>query len=763
MKLFKCFAVIILFTPLAFSQDESGVLTGLVIDRETQTPVENALAVVVELNDSTLTDAAGKFRFQNIPYGTYRLKVSSVGYGSLVRTDVDVLSSRPANVVIELTVKSYQTETIEVEAKYFQKSSDQSTSSFNLDFEEVRRAPGAVEDISRMVQILPGVAPGNDQRNDLIVRGGSPSENLTLIDGIEIPNVNHYPSQGSSSGPIGMINVKFIDDVNFSTGGFSARYGDKLSSSLDIKFREGYRKSFLSDINLSTAGFGGVFEGPLFTKKGSFIFSVRRSYLNLIRGAIRIAAVPNYWDFNLKTVYDISKNNKLTFIGIGGLDDISFEGDASEISDENPYGNAKGDQQQFSAGFNWKTLFKKGYVQTVLSNSSNFYDYVNYDIKTNELVFDYDSYESEFIFRLEVFYQVNTNNNIIFGAAGKYIKFMNNLYVRSDTTAFGDPLPELNVDIRKNFYKGAGFFQYTLKLFKDKLILNAGLRSDYFSGIVQKNSLSPRAGLSFRITPVTTLNASTGIFTQAPEYLWVTSDPSNVNLKYIKSNHFIIGVEHLFNEDLRLTLEAYYKKYVDYPVSVLIPTFALVNGGTENGPNFVGEATSRGYGYVRGIDVSLQKKLSGSGIYGMLNYSLSESRITALDGGEKPGSFDYRHNLTLIAGYQITNEWIVGIKFRYLTGRPYTPFDEQASTIAGRGIFQADKFNEVRFKDYNRLDIRVDKKWNFKKWSIVSYVELQNVFNVTNVFEHFWNEYKNEMGTIYQWAFLPVGGFSIQF
>jgi hypothetical protein len=147
----------------------------------------------------------------------------------------------------------------------------------------------------------------------------------------------------------------------------------------------------------------------------------------------------------------------------------------------------------------------------------------------------------------------------------------------------------------------------------------------------------------------------------------------------------------------------------------------------------------------------------------MLNYSLSESKINALEGGEKPGSFDYRHNLTIIAGYQLADDWLVGIKFRYTTGRPFTPFDAEASTYLGRGVYQVNKFNEARFKNYNRLDLRVDKKWNFRNWTIVSYIELQNVFNTTNVYQYFWNEYKNEEGTIYQWAFLPVGGFSIQF
>ena len=318
-------------------------------------------------------------------------------------------------------------------------------------------------------------------------------------------------------------------------------------------------------------------------------------------------------------------------------------------------------------------------------------------------------------------------------------------------------------DTSANFQKAGAYSQYTLKLFKDRLNINAGVRFDYFSGIDNKYNFSPRFGASYKLSELTTLNVATGIYTQAPEYLWVTSDPNNHYLNYIKAYHYIAGVEQLLTEDLRLTVEAYYKRYSDYPVSTLIPEYILVNGGADDGPNFVGHAASKGYGYARGIDFSLQKKLSGTGIYGILSYSFTQSRFTAIAGGEKPGSFDYTHNLTVIAGYQLSDDWLIGLKYRYTTGRPYTSFDIQASTIAGRGIYEFNQFNNARLKDYNRLDLRVDKKWNFKNWSIVSYVELQNVFNTSNIYQYFWNKYKNEIGTIYQWAFLPVGGFSVQF
>jgi hypothetical protein len=378
--------------------------------------------------------------------------------------------------------------------------------------------------------------------------------------------------------------------------------------------------------------------------------------------------------------------------------------------------------------------------------------------------FYFDSYESDFNVKSEVFYQINSANNLILGGGARYIKFKNNTFYNEDTTAFGDVIPEVNVNTKDNYYKASAFAQYILKLLKNKLILNTGARYDYFSGITNPNAFSPRFGVRYNIFPVTTISASTGIYYQAPDYLWISSDPANKNLEFIKAYHYIVGIEHLFAADLRVSVEGYYKDYDQYPVSLLVPTYVLISGGTENGPNLLfGPATSKGYGFSHGIDISIHKKLTGSGIYGMLNYSLTESRVTALVGGEKPGDFDYRHNITIIAGYQLANDWLVGLRFRYTTGRPYTPFDPVLSTFYGRAVADFNNFNGARFKDYNRLDLRVDKKWNLKGLSIVSYVELQNVFNVENVYQYFWNEYKNEQGTIYQWKFLPVGGISVQF
>ena len=287
--------LLLLIAPTAvFSQKSyDGIILGTIIDAETQSPVEDAVIEILNTGNKTTTDSTGNFFFQNLKYDSYLIKISGTGYDPLIKSDLIVYASKPLELIIKLNSKGIITDQIDVEANYFQKSSDVNISSLNLDFEEIRRAPGATEDISRMIQTIPGVSIGNDQRNDIIVRGGSPAENLILIDGIEIPNINHFGTDGSTSGAIGFINVKFIQETGILTGGFPTTFGDKLSSVIDINFREGSKKKFYSDINLSIAGFGCIFEGPL-SEKGSYLFSVRRSYLELIKNSIRLTSVPNY-------------------------------------------------------------------------------------------------------------------------------------------------------------------------------------------------------------------------------------------------------------------------------------------------------------------------------------------------------------------------------------------------------------------------------------------------------------------------------------
>ncbi len=740
---------------------EEGIIRGKVIDREVQTPVIDALVKIPDTDYKTGTNESGEFEFTKLKFGTYRIEVVCLGYSPVVKTDIAVSSNKPLYILIELESSQITTKTIEVEASYFQKNSDENISSMNLDYEEVRRAPGAAEDISRMLQSAPGVSVGNDQRNDLIVRGGSPSENLIMIDGIDIPNINHYGTQGSTGGPIGLINLKFIREADIYTGGFSSKYGDRLSSVVDIKFREGSRTNYINNLDMSFAGFGGVFEGPL-TKKGSYMLSVRRSYLDLLKDAIRLSAVPNYWDINMKLIMELDENNYLSLIGFGAIDKINFETGEDDDVNDMPY-DSDNKNDAYTLGLNYKRLFKDGYMQAVVSNSYSTFYSKNIYAPTGIEEYSQDCYENEFNIKYDINYRITPQTYLNAGIGGKYGTYRNKLFAVSDTTPEGFVIPPLNVDNKINTNKIFANVNLTQKLFDEKIILNAGLRYDYFDFINNKNTIAPRLGLTYRLSQKTNINASFGIFYQTPVALWLASNEANRNLKSIRANHYILGVEHFFTPEIRTVLEVYEKRYNDYPVSVNEPTYILIDGGADFGPNIVGEATSAGKGYVRGIDFSIQKKLSGNGFYGTLTYSYSTSAFTALTGGEKPAAFDYGNQITLVAGYQVADDWLFGIKFKLAGGRPYTPYDILASKNAGRGIWDMSKFNEERYPVYHRLDIRMDKKFYFSKIALTTYIEFQNVYNRENIYGYFWNKAKNEKGTIYQWAFMPVGGINVEF
>lgn len=744
---------------LQSQNNEKGIIKGKVFDEETQNPVENALVELMHQEKKIYTDINGDFLFGNLEFDSYQIKISSVGYYTSMKSDLIVYASKPLEVRIELKPKGILTDEIDVNANYFTQSSDINISSFNLDYEEIRRAPGATEDISRMLQTAPGVSIGNDQRNDIIVRGGSPAENLILIDGIEIPNINHFGTDGSSSGAIGFINSKFIQEANMLTGGFPSLYGDKLSGVIDIRFKEGSKKKFFSDINLSIAGFGGIFEGPV-TDKGAFLFSVRRSYLELVKNAIRLTAIPNYWDFNLKVSYDASSTDKIYLIGLLGLDKVDFSGEDAE---ESPYGNSNDNQKTLGIGINYKKIFKNGFLQNVISDSYINNHIVQTDIETGLDNFKNVARNNEIVYTSDLNYQLTRSLIVNTGIGGKLANIYNILFLRGDVSPAGYVYDTINADNTINTYKLFAHLNFTTKHLNDNVILNTGIRMDYFEYIKLNTYLSPRIGLSVNFTPVTSFNFAWGIYYQSPEYIWLSSSPRNYLLRDIRCDQYVAGLEHFFSNDLRVTAEVYYKRYSDYPVWKDIPTYILIDGGAEFGPNIVGEAISAGRGSAKGIDISIQKKLSQSGLYGMLNYSYITTGFLALAGNEKPGAFDEGNQITLIAGYQFRNGWLIGTKIKYTDGRPYTPINQEASAQVNRAVFATDDFNSSRYPYYLRVDLRVDKKFDFKSSSIVGYIELQNLFDRQNIYSYYWNENENAFGTIYQWAFFPVGGISVQF
>ena len=385
----KYLVITMLLFPLSLAaQVPTGDIAGTVVEAGSFAPLPGINVVIDGTTTGAATDAEGRYRIEGVAVGTYTLRFSAIGFETAHVADVVVRSRRTTQVDRALGEQVLEGEEVVVMGgTFFEASSASMTSVQTMRYEEIRRAAGAVGDVLRLAQAMPGVALTDDQRNDLVVRGGSPSENLTLIDNVEVPSLNHFGAQNTSGGPISMLNTEFISEADFLAGGFSAQYGDRLSSVLDISFREGNRQRYAGDMEMGIAGFGMIAEGPI-RNKGSFIISARRSYLNLLQDAIGLTAVPNYWNFNSKFVYEPSQRDRLWLVSLTGIDDITFEVDPDDLDDPS-LDNSDFNGWQTINGVNWRRLFgARGYG--VLGVSDAIYSYsslVRDEGEDNQVVF----------------------------------------------------------------------------------------------------------------------------------------------------------------------------------------------------------------------------------------------------------------------------------------------------------------------------------------------------------------------------------------
>lgn len=751
--------MIVISTVTQADKPGKGKIVGEVVDHNTKQPIPGALIEVVNANIFTAADANGNFILENLIPKTYHLKISAPYYVLTYKTDINVGEIQSSKVYVELKLASYETEEVVVSAgKYFDKPHDLSTSTNSLSSEEIRRAPGAVEDLNRMIQTLPGVTTATDSRNDLIVRGGSPIENFIIVEGIEVPNINHFGTQGASGGPIGMINVDFLNDVTFSAGGFPAKYGDRLSSIMDVQYRSGDKNNFNGKVDVGIAGGGIILEGPLQEGKSSYLVSARKSYLDLILTSTGLTAVPNYSNFNLKATYDISEKHKLSLIGLAGIDKINFKG--FEDEDDPFIESTDFSGWQIAGGIVHKWLVgDQTYLQT--SVSTNQYERNVDGDSLGKPTFKNESLDAEYILRSDLSQRFSPTDLLEVGFTVKYLRNDNTLFHAQTIDIYGSIQPELNYSAVAEAYKFGPYVQYSKRLF-NRLDLTAGLRYDYFSYLNEKSKISPRASVGFYLLDNLKLNAAYGIYYQAPPLLWLVSYDQNKDLKQIKTEQFITGIEYYPANDLKMTVEYFEKQYSDYPNSVLNSQVTYANAGAEYQTLGLEPLLPASYGYARGVEFFIQKKLF-NGLYGMFNYSFSDINFTSLDGIERPSSFDYEHVLTAILGYKITDNFEVSAKYRFMGGRPYTPLDEEASAQLDQTIYDYTRYNGVRYDNYQRLDIRFDYRFEMFHWALTTYLDLQNVMNIENVEQIIWNQKTQEVDYIYQWKFLPAGGIKIEF
>ena len=749
------FGMLLLIPTLLHAQNR-GSISGKVIDKLTQKPIPNTNIVLEGTGKGTAADSNGLFRITEIELRTYNLIFTTIGYKTEILYNITINAGNENFVNVELEPEAGGLEEVVVRAnKRTVRAATLETplSVQRLTTEEIKTNPGGNFDISKVIQTLPGVgggAGGGGFRNDIIIRGGGPGENVFYLDGIEVPVINHFQTQGSSGGPQGILNVSFIEDVKLSSSAFDARYDNALSSVFQFKQRTGNPNNVQGNVRLSATELAGTFEGPLLNnKKTTFLASARRSYLQLLFSAIDLPIRPNYWDFQTKITHQVNKKTIISFIGIGAIDEFRF----AEIKNATPEklyiinSNPIINQKTYTVGVTLKRLINNGFFNIALSRNS-FKNKIRQfeDNKTqlpSQQILSVNATEAENKLRLDI----NKNRNgwkIAYGGMLQLAEYNNETFTvfRKELRDSSGNIIQPNVSINfnsplNNFLKYGAFLQLSKRFFDNRLGVSGGLRTDMNSFTTEGNNplqtLSPRISFSYVLANKWTANASIGSYYKLAPYTILGFADNNQNLvnknsQYQQSDHYVAGIEYLPNDGLRFTAEGFYKKYSNVPVSVR-NGISLANLGSDF--NVLGNeaVNTNGKGNAYGLEFFAQKKLTNR-FFGIFSYTFYRSEYSGANNVLVPSSWDNKHLLSVTWGYKFPRNWELGLKFRYQGGAPYTSYDEAASRTnylsQGQGIFDYAQLNSLRLTAFNGSDVRIDKKWNLKKTTIDLFLDVTN-------------------------------------
>ena len=742
------------------AQTPSGTVKGTVVDRETRESLPNVTVVVLGTQLGASTDAEGRFTLGKLPAGTHTLQFRLVGYDLFTRTDVVISPGKSTNVHAELHAHAVVTEEMMVTGGYFGAADAVDALSVGFNAQEIRRSPGSANDVSRILMALPSTAKVADNSNDLAVRGGSPIENGFYLDGIPVPNINHFPTQGSTGGPIGILNIDFIDQVDFLISGFSASYGDRLSSVVDIDFRSGSTDELYGKTFLSFSGFGAMAEGPLPSGSGSWMFSASKSYLDLIVGAIGTGVAPQYGDMQGGLNLKLSDHHGLRILGVGARSNIDFDKQTSIDGGQGQYG--RNENLQGTLGVRWNALWHPGhYSNTTLSYSGASYDNDFFTVTTDQPYLTSSNVERNIVLRSVHFIQLAKETRLETGVEARAEVGEFDTFFASETNRLGEKEPDRTIDREISSMKGA-FFATVVGSITDRWTLSGGVRTDYFA-LNGKTTVSPRLGISFGAFEDLTLHLRGGLFTQQVPLVVVAGKKEFEDLQVMRAYHASVAADYLLWPDTKLTVEAYAKEYRDLPLDTGDPTLSVVDDGLFNRRFTVYDNLSgTGKAYTHGIEFILQRKMAER-IYGLLSGSYSRSRYSDVAGVWHDRVYDNKWIFSVIGGYKPDEQWEYSIRWTYAGGGPYTPFDEQASKAANTGIIDQNRVNAERYPDYHSLNLRVDRKFYFSSNTLDIYLSVWNAYNRKNVAGYFWNETENRPDTQYQWSVLPVLGVEYEF
>lgn len=761
--------IILLQSFISVSQNQ-GVISGKIIDSKTREVIPFVNVLVYGTSIGEASDENGDFKVSNIPLGYNKLQVSFIGYEILISNEYLVTKDNAPFVIIELKESSTSLKEVEVKASLFKKSLESPLSLQSLGVAEIEKNPGGNRDILKVIQSFPGVASNPGFRNDIIIRGGATSENKFYLDGIEVPVINHFQTQGATGGPVGIMNADLIRKVDFYSSAFPANRGNTLSSVIEFTQKKGNPTALNTRATLGTSDAGITLDGPL-SDNTTFMLSVRQSYLQLLFKLIKLPFLPTYNDFQLNVKSQLSKNSELSIIALGAIDNFKLNESVNEgETDEETLKRNKiilnavptNDQWNYTIGASYKYFGENATHLFVLSRNelkNKAKKYSMNEIDPSNLLLNYSSKEIESKFRYENNFNTESNYKINIGTNLERATYINDTYrkVASSQGIFED---FFNSEI--NFIKYGIFGQVSKEYLNNKLGVSFGFRVDgvdYNSEMKNLlNQFSPRVSLSYSLSNKLSLNSSLGRYYQLPSYT-VLGFKSNTGefvnkkgLKYIRSDHFVSGLSYKPSTGSKITFEGFYKAYNNYPFSVR-NQISLANLGADFGVVGNEEVVSSNKGRSYGFELLAQKK-SYNGLYGIASYTFVRSEFKNAIGNYIPSTWDNKHLITVTAGKKLKKNWEIGAKFRLVGGRPFTPYDKNASSLKSNydvkngGVLDFTKFNGKRLAAYTQLDVRVDKTWFLKKAAINLYVDIQNIYASSSKQRPFLLPIEDESGRI---------------
>ncbi|MFT4678443.1 MAG: hypothetical protein ACI9RU_001034 [Litorivivens sp.] len=733
----------------ASSQNAS--LRGTITNKTSNESIPFASIILQNTGFGATSDIDGNYSLDNLESGVYNVQVSFIGFKTTIRYEIELSNSRVTWLNIEMEESTIEIGAAQIVSAETANRDQAPVSVRRIGINEVKRNPGGNRDISRAIRSLPGVTSTTSFRNDLIIRGGAPNENRFYIDGIEIPNINHFATQGSSGGPVGLINVDLIETVDFYSGAFPADRGNALSAVLDFGFKEGRKDRYSANAVIGSSDLGLTLEGPT-GKKSSLILSVRRSYLKYLFQAIGLPFLPTYNDFQFKWKAKINDKNSITILGLGAIDDFGLNTSLADSTSENFETNryllnllTASSQWNYTIGAKWDHFNKAGLLSVIVSRNMLNNEAFKYQDNDEALarIFDYSSQEIENKFRVQQKFYFDNGWKASAGLTYERAKYNNRTFQKIFAYDL-DSVIDFRVasDLKTDFY--GAFVQASKMFFKERLTVSGGVRLDgssYSSSMSNPlEQFSPRIAAKVQLSPSLSWNSSVGLYHQRPSYtiLGYRENGELVNatngLKYIECAHYITGLRYDVPKlNTTVSLEGFWKRYSDYPFSVG-KQISLANLGADFGVIGNESVVSSSEGQAYGLEFLVQQRLF-KGFYGILAYTYVRSEFGDGNGDLIASSWDSRHLVSVTAGKKFKRNWELGARFLYSGGLPGTPYDEQnsiaiASWNANRsGLLDYSQLNSQRLVANHQLDLRLDKKWYFKKWSLDVFLDVQNVYN----------------------------------